>query len=117
MGAHSGHDHSHGEDHSHSHGPSHGHSHGHGPGNAADPHRGHAHAAPGPHVHHASYGKLLLSFWVIAAFMGVEIVCGWLFHSLTLMSDGFHMLSDAVALGLSAFAVSLASRRATEEKT
>lgn len=49
--------------------------------------------------------------------MGVEIVCGWLFHSLTLMSDGFHMLSDAVALGLSAFAVSLGARRATEEKT
>ncbi len=49
--------------------------------------------------------------------MVVEIVCGWLFRSLTLMSDGFHMLSDAVALGLSAYAVSLGSRRATEEKT
>jgi cobalt-zinc-cadmium efflux system protein len=33
------------------------------------------------------------------------------------MSDGFHMLSDAVSLGLSAFAVSLGARRATEEKT
>jgi cobalt-zinc-cadmium efflux system protein len=70
-----------------------------------------------PHVHHASYGKLLVSFWIIAVFMAVEIVAGWLFHSLTLMSDGFHMLSDAVALGLSAFAVSLGARRATEEKT
>jgi cobalt-zinc-cadmium efflux system protein len=70
-----------------------------------------------PHVHHASYGKLLVSFWIIAVFMVVEIAGGWLFHSLTLMSDGFHMLSDAVALGLSAFAVSLGARRATEEKT
>ena len=49
--------------------------------------------------------------------MGVEIAGGWLFHSLTLMSDGFHMLSDALALGLSAFAVSLGTRKATEEKT
>ncbi|MDB5104968.1 MAG: zinc transporter ZitB [Fibrobacteres bacterium] len=71
------------------------------------------------HVHapHASYGKLLISFWIIALFMIVEVTCGWLFHSLTLMSDGFHMLSDAVALGLSAFAVSLGARKATEEKT
>lgn len=107
MGPSSGHDHSHdgnapgagAHDHGHDHGHDQGHDHGH------------------AHVHHASYGKLLLSFWVIAAFMGVEIVCGWLFHSLTLMSDGFHMLSDAVALGLSAFAVALASRRATQEWT
>jgi cobalt-zinc-cadmium efflux system protein len=70
-----------------------------------------------PHVHHASYGKLLVGFWIIATFMVVEVVCGWLFRSLTLMSDGFHMLSDAVALGLSAYAVSLGSRKATEEKT
>jgi cobalt-zinc-cadmium efflux system protein len=103
---HSGHDHSHDGAAPRAHEQEHDHDHGHG-------HSGHA----VPHVHHASYGKLLLSFWVIAAFMGVEIVCGWLFHSLTLMSDGFHMLSDAVALGLSAFAVSLASRRATEEWT
>ena len=50
-------------------------------------------------------------------FMVVEIIGGWLFHSLALMSDGFHMLSDAVSLGLSAFAVSLSTRKATEGKT
>lgn len=66
---------------------------------------------------HASYGKLLVSFWIIGAFMLVEIVGGWFFHSLALMSDGFHMLSDALALGLSAFAVSLGARKATEAKT
>jgi cobalt-zinc-cadmium efflux system protein len=49
--------------------------------------------------------------------MGVEIACGWLWHSLALLSDGVHMLSDAVSLGLSAFAVSLGARRATREKT
>ncbi|MEO7426150.1 MAG: cation diffusion facilitator family transporter [Fibrobacteria bacterium] len=78
---------------------------------------GHDHQGGASHAQHASYGKLLVSFWIIAAFMVVEIVCGWLFHSLTLMSDGFHMLSDAVSLGLSAAAVSLGSRKATEAKT
>ncbi len=92
-------------EHPHSRDPRHGHDH------------GHDHGAGAPHVHHSSYGKLLASFWIIAGFMSVEIVCGWWFHSLTLMSDGFHMLSDAVALGLSAYAVSLGSRRATEAKT
>lgn len=70
-----------------------------------------------PHVPHASYGKLVISFWIITVFMVVEIFCGWLFNSLALMSDGFHMLSDAVALGLSALAVSLGTRKATQEKT
>lgn len=49
--------------------------------------------------------------------MVVEIACGWAFHSLALISDGFHMLSDAVSLGLSAFAVSLSARKATDART
>lgn len=77
---------------------------------------GHDHGA-GLHLVHASYGKLLTGFWIIAVFMVVEIACGFAFGSLALMSDGVHMLSDAVALGLSAFAVSLGTRRATGEKT
>lgn len=59
----------------------------------------------------------MTGFWIITAFMGVEILCGWLWHSLALLSDGVHMLSDAVSLGLAAFAVSLGARRATREKT
>lgn len=105
------------EPHSHPHPHGHGHDHG--------PERSHAQGghddehAHGDHIHahHASYGKLLVTFWIISAFMLVEIICGWLFHSLTLMSDGFHMLSDAVALGLAAYAVALGSRRATVAKT
>lgn len=104
--------HAHGHDHPHGHDHDHGHSHGHGHTS------GHAHdQGSGLHLVHASYGKLLTGFWIISAFMGVEIVCGWLFHSLALLSDGVHMLSDAVSLGLSAFAVSLGGRRATGEKT
>jgi cobalt-zinc-cadmium efflux system protein len=99
------HDHGHDGDHDHS---SHGHAHGH----------SHAGDVPGlPHVPHASYGKLLICFWIIAVFMVVEIVGGWMFGSLALMSDGFHMLSDALSLGLAALAVRLGARRATAERT
>ena len=85
-------------------------------------HPGHAHHAPEDaavgliHVH-ASYGKLVACFWIITLFMVVEVACGWLFRSLTLMSDGFHMLSDSVSLGLSALAVLWGSKRATGAKT
>src|SRR6187549_470744 len=139
MGSNEPHSHPHGRDHGQGHPPSDrdnapaghdraraGHGHAGASGHAHDHGAGHSHSrALAPthahgdhaHTHHASYGKLLVSFWIISGFMLVEITCGWLFHSLTLMSDGFHMLSDAVALGLSAFAVSLGARKATEEKT
>jgi cobalt-zinc-cadmium efflux system protein len=132
-----GSDEPHSHPHGHDHGPGHAHTgHDHGRDHArAEPdhsHAAHAHAAAPErahdhdgghghgdhsHSHHASYGKLLVSFWIIAGFMLVEIICGWLFNSLTLMSDGFHMLSDAVALGLAAYAVALGGRRATQAKT
>lgn len=89
-----------------------GHSHGHGR------HSSHHADVPGlPHVPHASYGKLLACFWIVSVFMAVEIVGGWMFGSLTLMSDGFHMLSDALSLGLAALAVRLGARKATAERT
>jgi cobalt-zinc-cadmium efflux system protein len=92
------------------------HKHEHGHDHGDHHHHEHSEIVP-PQAQHGSYKKLLVSFWIIAIFMVVEIVSGWLFHSLTLMSDGFHMLSDALALGLSAFAVSLSTRKATEAKT
>ncbi|HLP42291.1 MAG TPA: cation diffusion facilitator family transporter, partial [Fibrobacteria bacterium] len=108
----------HSRPHSHPHPPEpdNGHHHAH-----DHPHaHGHSHAddVPGlPHVPHASYGTLLACFWIIAVFMVVEVVSGWLFRSLALMSDGFHMLSDALSLGLAALAVRLSGRRATAERT
>lgn len=77
----------------------------------------HSHPHAHDHSHHASYQKLLIGFWVILGFMVVEIFSGWFFHSLALMSDGFHMLTDAIALGLATFAVALNKRKATEEKS
>ena len=92
----------------------HGHDHGDHSHHRESIHQEAAYPAPQPH---ASYNKLLISFWIISLFMAIEILGGWLFHSLALMSDGFHMLSDAVSLGLSAFAVSLSTRKATVGKT
>jgi cobalt-zinc-cadmium efflux system protein len=85
----------------HHHGHSHGHSHGH----------GHSH-------NHSGNKKALFSaFLLITCFMVVEVIGGFLTNSLALLSDAGHMLSDAVALGLSFFAIKLGERKATASKT
>jgi len=47
----------------------------------------------------------------------VEVVGGRLSHSLSLLSDAGHMMTDLLAMLLSLFAVSLAARPATQRKT
>ncbi|MDN3640684.1 CDF family Co(II)/Ni(II) efflux transporter DmeF [Simiduia curdlanivorans] len=42
--------------------------------------------------------------------MVVEITCGWLFNSMALLADGWHMSSHALALGLSVAAYAAARR-------
>ncbi len=49
--------------------------------------------------------------------MVAEAVGGWLTGSLALLADAGHMLSDAAALGLSVFAMSMARRPRTSKKT
>jgi cobalt-zinc-cadmium efflux system protein len=59
------------------------------------------------HVHeHARADRkvLALSLAVLAAFMAAEVVLGILAHSLTLLADAGHMLTDAAALALALFA-------------
>ena len=72
-----------------------------------------AHSLP----HSRSHARLLLCFWLTAAFMAVEAAAGLWTNSLALLSDSFHMLSDAVALGLAALAARISLRRPTAEKT
>jgi cobalt-zinc-cadmium efflux system protein len=55
---------------------------------------------------------LILALLVTLGYAVVEFVAGAAFHSLALMSDAGHMLSDALALGLAAFASWMASRPA-----
>jgi cobalt-zinc-cadmium efflux system protein len=67
----------------------------------AHSHDSHAHANP-----RALAGALAL----IVGFMAVEVAAGVIAHSLALLSDAGHMLTDAAALALSLVAVRLAAR-------
>lgn len=76
-------------------------------------HGGHGHS----HSYNANKKALLLSFILIAGFMLVEFVGGYLTNSLALISDAGHMLSDAAALGLSLSALIFGAKAATPSKT
>jgi cobalt-zinc-cadmium efflux system protein len=59
---------------------------------------------------HGTRQTLLVALAVTLGYALVEVVAGAVFHSLALISDAGHMVSDAFALGLAAFASWLASR-------
>ena len=64
-------------------------------------------------VHHEADRRALeLGFVLIVGFMAVEVTVGVIAHSLALLSDAAHMLTDAAALGLSVIAARLAARPA-----
>lgn len=59
-------------------------------------------------VDHASDQRLLaLALAIIVAFMVGEVIVGFLTHSLTLLADAGHMLTDAGALALSIWVIRL----------
>ena len=66
-------------------------------------------SASGRHV-----GRLAAAFCVTAVFMVVEIVTGLATGSLALLSDGAHMVTDVLGVGL-ALAAILAARRARRQ--
>jgi cobalt-zinc-cadmium efflux system protein len=76
-------------------------------------HSGHDHAG---HSHgvsaDADRGKLTIALALIVGFMLFEVVVGALVHSLALLSDAAHMLTDAGAIALSLVALRLAARPA-----
>src|SRR5256885_4076364 len=76
-------------------------------------HHGHAHAAPGQ----ADKGRLRLALALIAGFIAVEVTTGVIAHSLALLSDAAHMVTDAGALALSLLALGLAARPAAGAMT
>jgi cobalt-zinc-cadmium efflux system protein len=71
----------------------------------------HEHAG---HSHGVSAGAdrrwLSLALALITAFMAVEVAVGLLAHSLALLSDAAHMLTDAAAIALAIIAMRLAER-------
>ncbi len=79
-----------------------------------DSHTGHGHAG---HSHHrvspdADARRLGIGLGLIASFMCAEIVAGLIAHSLALLSDAAHMLTDAGALLLSLVVLRLVKRPA-----
>ena len=77
-------------------------------------HSGHAH---GVAVADGDRAKLAIALALIVAFMLAEVVVGGLVHSLALLSDAAHMLTDAGAIGLSLVAIRLAARPARGSMT
>jgi len=100
-----GHDHDDHDDHG-SHG-SHGHDHGseHGDGG----HAGHSHGV----VADADRRWLTAALALITVFMAVEVTVGVAAHSLALISDAAHMLTDAASIVLALVAMRLAARPAS----
>lgn len=70
------------------------------------------------HAHSDMNGnRLRLAFGLTLAILLVEAAAGWLSHSLALLSDAGHILTDVVALGLAWFAVAQAGRAADARRT
>ncbi|MFC1874497.1 cation diffusion facilitator family transporter [Chloroflexota bacterium] len=74
--------------------------------------------------HHGEAGRnaagsraLKIALAIVLLIMVAEIVGGMLSRSLALLGDAGHMLVDALALGLSLFAITIARRPATPSKT
>jgi cobalt-zinc-cadmium efflux system protein len=86
----------------------------------------HHHSGPGHHAHapgrangkaRFGSGALLAGLSLTVAFALVELVSGWLFGSLALMSDSGHMFSDATALAIAVVASRIALRPAGSRHT
>jgi cobalt-zinc-cadmium efflux system protein len=56
--------------------------------------------------------RLVAALALIVAFMAGEVIAGIVAHSLALLSDAAHMLTDEAAIGLSLVALALAARPA-----
>src|SRR5499427_6955565 len=85
-------------------------SHGH-PGASGD-HHGHEHAAGHSHRLNVDADRryLTIALILIVGFMAFEIVVGILAHSLALLSDAGHMLTDAGALVMSLLVIRIVQR-------
>mgnify|MGYP002715946899 FL=1 len=80
-------------------------------------HHTHQHNHAHSHVHTNNKKVLAISFIIIGLFMIVEIVGGFFANSLALLSDGLHMFSDTISLGVALIAFIYAEKNATSTKT
>jgi cobalt-zinc-cadmium efflux system protein len=85
-------------------------------------HHGHSHAHGHGHDHHhggsgSSARRLAVVLVFTAIYMVAELVGGIVSHSLALLADAGHMLSDVGALGLSLFAAWISRRPPTPTRS
>jgi cobalt-zinc-cadmium efflux system protein len=66
---------------------------------------------------HAPAGKMKLAFFLTLIILVVEVSGGWLSHSLALLSDAGHVLTDIAAIGLSWYAMKQSEKPANEGMT
>eukprot|EP00743_Colponemidia_sp_Colp-15_P005114 GILK01005504.1.p1 GENE.GILK01005504.1~~GILK01005504.1.p1 ORF type:complete len:379 (-),score=42.07 GILK01005504.1:190-1284(-) len=71
--------------------------------------------------HHHDYSKqsprsLLLALLVVSVYFIAEIIGGFIANSLALLTDGCHVLTDIAAVGLSLFAVTVASKHTSKRQ-
>ncbi len=69
------------------------------------------------HSHAAATSRLPIATALTLCFVIAEAIAGYFANSLALVSDAGHNLSDALALGFSAFAVWIARRPSTRKRT
>lgn len=76
-------------------------------------HHEHEHGEPG----HRDTSRLKWTLGLVVVYMGAEVVGGLMADSLALLADAGHMLSDAGSLSLALFAMWIARRPPTSERT
>jgi cobalt-zinc-cadmium efflux system protein len=69
----------------------------------------------GPTAHGMAERRLRVAFALTVAILGVEVVAGFISHSVALLADAGHILTDVVALGFAWFAV-VQARRPTDSR-
>jgi cobalt-zinc-cadmium efflux system protein len=69
------------------------------------------------HSREASRKRLAVVLGLTTVYLIAEVVGGLMTHSLALLADAGHMLTDVAGLGLALFAMSFAGRPATPERT
>jgi cobalt-zinc-cadmium efflux system protein len=80
-------------------------------------HHGHDHGHAHAHDDGGNARRLVVVLVLTAVYMLAEAIGGWLSHSLALIADAGHMLSDVAALGLSLFAVWISRRPPTPARS
>jgi cobalt-zinc-cadmium efflux system protein len=83
-------------------------------------HGGHRHG-PGGHAHgagrQAGARRLGMALALVVLYTAAEVVGGLLTNSLALLADAGHMVSDAASLALALFAIKVAARPPTAQRT